>query len=661
MDKQNKEQASSLSSFIWKVADDLWGDFKHVDFARIMIPLLLLRRLECVLEPTKKQVLEAYAREKDSGVDLDLVLPSFSGFPFYNTSNLSLETLGATHTRDNLVSYISSFSSNVRVVFEEFGFISSTIDELDKAKLLYRMTKHFANIDLHPDAVSNRVLSNAYEDIIRKFAASINEKAGEFMTPKDVVHLTTKLVLSPDEEIFNESGVIRSVYDPTCGLMGFITDALDLILDMNPNAKVIPFGQELDPKTHAMALTSMLIQGFEAKNVQQGSTLSSDKFPQHKFHYGLANPPFGIKWDKDKAVVEREHKTLGHAGRFAPGLPRVSDGSMLFLMHLVSKMEAPENGGGRVGIVLSGSPLFTGGAGSGESEIRRWLMENDYVEAIVSLPTDLFFNTGIGTYVWLLTNKKTPERKGRVQLIDLKDTWSQMRKSEGMKRRYLNDDQIDDVVRLYDSFKEAKNVKIFDYTDFAYRRVAVKRPLRGKLVVDQAAIADLQIGKNFQKLAETEKHAWIEFFQANHGEHDYDWAHQAVKENNKKGNFGKATKALGTEFTNTFFVKDEASDPIKNDKGEIIPDNDLNDFENVPFHQDIDQYFEEEVLPHVPDAFIDYSYRDENDGGLGVVGYEINFNRYFYEYVPPRDLHEIDADLKASESRIRALLNEVAG
>jgi len=659
MSAEQKSQVSSLSSFIWSIADELWGDFKHTDFARIIVPLLLLRRLECVLEPSKEKVLEFYEKEKNSGMDMDLVLPTIAGFQFYNTSRYTLSNLGSNHTAANLEDYVSKMSPNVRTVFEEFGF-SNTIDELDRAKLLYRIVSRFASIDLHPETVSNRVLSNAYEELIRKFAASINEKAGEFMTPKDVVHLTTKLVLSPDEEVFTDSGVIRSIYDPTCGILGFITDGMDLIHEFNPTAKIVPFGQELDPKTHAMALTLMLIQGFDAKNVQQGSTLSNDRFSDKKFHYGLANPPFGIKWEKDKPAVEREYNNLGYAGRFGPGLPRVSDGSMLFLMHLVSKMEDPQNGGGRVGIVLSGSPLFTGDAGSGESEIRRWLLEEDMVEAIIALPTDMFFNTGIGTYVWILTNKKEIHRKGKVQLINLADTWTSMRKSEGTKRRYLTEEQIDDVVREYESFAESERTKIFDTKSFGYRKVAVKRPLKGKLVVTKEAIASLSEGKNFQKLDEAQRAAWIGFFEANLGEHDYGWAQLLMTSHKGKTAFGKTGKPLGTEFTNAFFVRDEDAQPVLDNKGQVIPDTSLNDNESIPLGQDIEAYMESEVWPHVPDAFIDHSVRDAKDGEVGVVGYEINFNRYFYKYVPPRPLEEIDADLKATEARIQALLSEVA-
>lgn len=650
---------SPLSSFIWKAADALWGDFKHTDFARIIIPLLLLRRLECVLEPTKAAVLKEYAKEKDSGLDLDLILPHVSGLAFYNTSEYTLETLGGTNTRANLEHYISHFSANVRVIFEEFGF-ENTIHELHKAGLLYRMTSQFAAIDLHPDVVPDRVMSNTYEQLIRDFAASINEKAGEFMTPKDVVHLATMLVLAPDEAIFSESGLIRTVYDPACGLLGFITDAMNEIHKLNPKATIVPFGQELDPKTHAMALTAMLIRGFKSDNIKHGSTLSNDQLRDHKFHYGLANPPFGIKWEKDQKVVETEHKELGYAGRFGPGLPRVSDGSMLFLMHLVSKMEAPKNGGGRVGIVLSGSPLFTGDAGSGESEIRRWLLEQDFVEAIVALPTDMFFNTGIGTYVWILSNKKAKYRKGKVQLINLSDTWSAMRKSEGTKRRYLSEEQINDAVREYEAFEETERSKIFNTTDFAYRKVAIKRPLKAKLVVTLERIAALKEQTAFQKLDDAHQSAWMIFFHEHLGDHGYDWADEIISAHHKTDEFGKTSKALGNAFIAVFMERDENAAPLRDNKGNLIPDTSLNDNESVPFGMSVEEYFNSEVLPHVPDAYIDDSVRDAKDGEIGLVGYEINFNRYFYKYVPPRPLHEIDADLKAAEARIQALLNEVA-
>jgi len=331
MENKQDTNGNNLSQFIWNIADDLWGDFKHVDFARIILPLTLLRRIECVIEPTREAVLDKYNAEKNTGIDLEMILPHISGFPFYNTSQYTLSTLGSTNTQANLEDYISKFSPNVRKVFEEFEF-SNTIVKLAKAKLLYRMTSTFADIDLHPNVVSDRVMSNAYEHLIQKFASAVNEKAGEFMSPRDIVRLATKLALNSDQEIFSEKGVIRTIYDPTCGTGGFLSDGISQIREFSPTARIIPFGQELDPETHALALISMMIQGFDTDNIKQGNTLSDDQLSDKKFHYGLANPPFGIKWEKAKAAVEAERESLGYSGRFGAGLPKISDGSMLELM-----------------------------------------------------------------------------------------------------------------------------------------------------------------------------------------------------------------------------------------------------------------------------------------------------------------------------------------
>lgn len=652
-------EVSNLSSFIWKIADNLWGDFTHSDFDRIIMPLLLLRRLECVLEKTKDDVLSEYKAEKDSNMDLGRILRYVSGYPFYNTSEYTLETLGSTNTKENLENYISHFSENVRKIFEEFGFYN-TISELENAKLLYFIISKFANIDLHPDIVSDRVMSNTYEQLIRDFAASVNQKAGEFMSPRDAVHLATSLVIAPDQELFNEKGVIRTLYDPTAGTGGFLFDAISEIKSFSNTVKVVPYGQELNPKTHAMALTSMMFQGFETDNIKQGNTLSDDKLSIKKFHYCLSNPPFGIKWEKDKKVVLDEHKTLGYAGRFGPGLPRVSDGSMLFLMHLIDKMELPENGGGRTGIILSGSPLFTGDAGSGESEIRRWLLESDYVEGILALPNDMFFNTGIGTYIWILTNKKSAERKGTVQLVNLTEEWTQMRKSEGSKRKFISQDQITQIVNEYDEYVDSKRTKIFKNTDFAYRKVAIKRPLRAVIEINDEKVTALSDVKAFTKLTNEQQSAWVGFIKDNVGQHEYEFFISAAKANNNEGDFGKIGAPLGKLLTTHFMVRDENAPIVTDAKGNAIADTTLNDNESVPYGDSVEDYLAREVTPHVPDAFIDYSVRDEKDGEVGIVGYEINFNRYFYQYVPPRSLTDIDSDLKASEARIQALLEEVA-
>lgn len=651
-----KKEQQSLSSFIWKVADDLWGDFKHTDFSRIILPLLLLRRLECVLEPSREAVRKTFLKYEKSEMDLELVLPDVSGYPFFNTSQYSLDSLGSTNTQLNLEDYVGQFSETVRKIFEEFKF-TQTIADLHKANLLFRIVGHFAEMDLHPNVVTDRDMSNTYEELIRTFAASINEKAGEFMTPKDVVRLTTKLVLAPDESVFTKAGVIRTIHDPACGQCGFITDGIDQIHEFNPLAKIVPYGQELDPQTHAMALTSMLIRGYDADKIKQGNTLSDDQLRGQRFHYGLANPPFGIKWEKAKKAVVDEHTNLAYAGRFGPGLPSISDGSMLFLMHLVSKMEEPKKGGGRAGIVLSGSPLFNGDAGSGPSEIRRWLMEQDFVEAIIALPTDIFFNTGIGTYVWVLSNKKQKARKNQVQLIDATGIWSAMRKSEGTKRRHISETQIDDILHRYDAFEENKQCKIFKTTDFAYRKVTIQRPLRARLVVTPEKVAALDELKAFQKLNEDAQKLWRGFFLKNEGELDYHWITKQVKAKTSK--LGKVGAPLVKAFTNHFIVRDPELEPVTDGKGNDLLDPKLKDTENVPFHQSVNDYFQREVLPHVPDALIDETVRDEKDGQIGIIGYEINFNRYFYEYIPPRDLADINADLKASEARIAALLAEV--
>lgn len=450
--------AASQADFIWKNAEDLWGDFKHTDFGKIILPFTLLRRLECALESTREVVREAYDNFKDAEVELDPILRQTAGYPFYNTSEYSLSTLGSTKTRRNLEDYISLFSDNARAIFEEFEF-GNTIIRLEKAGLLFTICKNFAGIDLHPDTVPDRVMSNIYEHLIRRFGAEVNEGAEDFMTPRDVVHLATALLLDPDDALFEASpGLIRTLYDPTCGTGGFLTDAMNHVADYGNHYKIppvlVPHGQELEPETHAVCVAGMLIRRLESdpgrdlsKNILQGSTLSNDQFAGDRFHYCLSNPPFGKKWEKDKTAVEREHKQ-GELGRFGPGLPRINDGSMLFLMHLASKLELPKNGGGRAAIVLSGSPLFNGGAGSGESEIRRWLLENDLVEAIVALPTDIFFRTNIATYLWILSNKKTDNRKGKVQLINATDLWTPI-KNEGNKRRIVGDDQRRQILDIY--------------------------------------------------------------------------------------------------------------------------------------------------------------------------------------------------------------------
>jgi len=633
----------NLADFIWSVADVLRGDFKQSIYGRIILPFTLLRRLECVLEPTRDKVRSQYESMKASGVDMDLILPTSAGATFYNVSQFSLGSVGSTSTRANLEDYVAKFSANARQVFEHFAF-SDWLVQLDKANLLYLVTQKFASIDLHPETISNHEMGLVFEHLIRKFAESANDTAGEFFTPRDVVRLATTLVFAPDHQALNGEGVVRTVYDCAAGTGGFLSSAIEQVAEWNPNARLVPYAQELNPETYAISVADKLIQGFETRNIKLGNTLSNDQLPHEQFDYCLANPPFGVKWEKVQKQVQDEHSQQGYAGRFGPGLPRVGDGSLLFLMHLLSKRKPVDLGGSRIGIVLSGSPLFNGGAGSGESEIRRWILENDWLEAIIALPTDLFYNTGIGTYIWVLSNHKDALRKGKVQLVNVSAMHAPMRKSLGSKRKYLSDEQIAEISKLYEAFEEGPNSKIFATTDFGYRRITVERPLRLRFSVTSDKLAAYQNTKGADQ---------VEAFAGARGEFDNLPAFLKAAGIKKLGK-GALKAALAC-----FGERDANAQPVLDDKGKLQADSDLREFENVPLSQSIDDYFAREVLPHVLDAWIDTGKRDEMDGKVGIVGYEISFNRYFYIYQPPRPLAEIDANLKAVETEIAALLGEV--
>lgn len=661
---------ASLADFIWKNAEDLWGDFKHTDFGKVILPFTLLRRLECVLEPTRQDVRDACALHKDSGIDLDLILRQCTRYSFYNTSEYALSTLGGTKTRQNLQDYVAHFSDNARIIFDQFDF-SNTVIRLDKAGLLFKICKNFAGVDLHPDVVPDRVMSNLYEHLIRRFGAEVNEGAEDFMTPRDVVHLATSLLLDPDDALFEANpGLIRTLYDQTCGTGGFISDAMNHVADYGNRFKVppviIPYGQELEPETHAVCLTGMLLRTLESdpgrdlsKNIKLGSTLSNDQFAGQRFHYLVSNPPFGKKWEKDQKAVTDEHKKK-FEGRFGPGLPRINDGSMLFLLNLASKLELPENGGGRAAIVLSGSPLFNGGAGSGESEIRRWLLENDLVEAIVALPTEIFFRTGIGTYLWILSNKKPVHRRNKVQLLNASELWTSI-KNEGNKRRIISDEQIGQIVDLYSAAEDGEHSRMVDYRVFGYRRIKVLRPLRMALHINADSIEKLKLEKAWAKLNPEQQDAWLGVLQPHIGQSQpFAWAESFVAETTQAAaSFGKGGKPFVKALINAFGERDPEGEAVLDADGEVVPDPDLSDFENVPLTKDIRDYFAEEVLTHLPDAYIDETFRDDTDKGIGRVGYEINFNRFFYKYVPPRKLVDIDADLKQVEAEIAELLGEV--
>lgn len=633
----------TLAPFIWNIADLLLGAFKPSEYGRIILPFTVLRRLECVLEPTRDKVCSQYEAMKASGVDMDLILPTTAGATFYNVSQFSLGSVGSTSTRANLEDYIAKFSANARQVFEHFAF-DRWLEKLEKANLLYLVAQKFAAVDLHPDKISNHEMGLVFEHLIRKFAESSNDDAGQYFTPRDVVRLATTLVFSPDHQALNGDGVVRTVYDCAAGTGGFLSSAIEQVYEWNPNARLVPYAQELNPETYAISVADKLIQGYDTRNIKLGNTLSDDHLPHEQFDYCLANPPFGVKWENVQKQVQAEHSQQGFAGRFGAGLPRVGDGSLLFLMHLLSKRKPVELGGSRIGIVLSGSPLFNGGAGSGESEIRRWILENDWLEAIIALPTDLFYNTGIGTYVWVLSNHKDGLRKGKVQLIDASAMHASMRKSLGSKRKYLSDEQIAEIAKLHEAFEEGPNSKIFATTDFGYRRITVERPLRLRFSVTP----DKLVAYGNTKGADQ-----AEAFAAVQGEFDNLPAFLKAAGIKKLGK-GALKAALAC-----FGERDANAQPVLDDKGNLQADADLREFENVPLNQSIDDYFAREVLPHLPDAWIDAGKTDAKDGQVGIVGYEINFNRYFYVYQPPRPLAEIDADLKAVEAEIAALLGEV--
>lgn len=663
---------ASLTDFIWKNADDLWGDFKHTDFGKVILPFTLLRRLECVLEPTRDKVQSTHTAMANQGIDLDVVLRQLTGYPFYNTSNYTLATLGGSRTRQNLEDYVANFSDNARIIFEQFEF-ASTIARMEKQGVLYKICQNFAGIDLHPDAVPERVMSNIYEHLIRRFGAEVNEAAEDFMTPRDVVHLAIELLLDPDDDMFvNNPGLIRTLYDPTCGTGGFLSDGMEHVQNLRDRYSiaptVVPYGQELEPETHAVCLAGMLLKTLESdpgrdlsKNIKLGSTLSNDQWGGERFHYCISNPPFGKKWEKDQAAVVREHSEKKFEGRFGPKLPRVSDGSMLFLLHLISKLETPENGGGRAAIVLSGSPLFNGNAGQGESEIRRYLLENDFVDAIIALPTEIFFRTGIGTYIWLLSNRKPEARRGKVQLLNATELYTPMRKAEGNKRREISADQMRQIVGAYAAYEPTKSSRIFDYEEFGYRRVKVLRPLRMKIVINEQGFSKLADDRAWGKLTSDQQEAWKGVLLQHAGEeHEYSWVEAFAKAAGRQNAvLGKASKPLTKAFVTAFGVRDPHADPVLDENGAIVTDDQQTDFENVPLGTEIDDYMAAEVLPHAPDAFVDQSFRDEQDGQVGVVGYEINFNRYFFEFQRPRDLHLIDADLKSVEAEIASVLAEV--
>jgi len=607
----------TLSAFIWSVADLLRGDYKQSEYGKVILPFTVLRRLDCVLADTKEAVLSEFSTKAAQGLNPESFLLRKSGHSFYNTSPLDLTKLlgDQDNIRPNLYSYIQGFSDSARDIFERFDFYTQ-VERLSKSGLLYLVSEKFANIDLHPKRVDNTQMGLVFEELIRKFAEISNETAGEHFTPREVIRLMVNLLFIEDDDVLSAgNAVVRTIYDPTAGTGGMLSVAGEHLYDHNPKARLTMFGQELNDKSYAICKADMLIKGQDVGNIVVGNTLSDDGHASRKFDYMLSNPPFGVEWKKVEKEVRKEAAEKGFDGRFGPGLPRVSDGSMLFLMHLLSKMRPAVDGGSRIGIVLNGSPLFTGGAGSGESEIRRYVLENDLVEAIIGLPTDMFYNTGISTYIWILSNKKPKARKGLLQLIDASSFWQKMRKSLGSKRKELSDAHIADITRLFGGFVEAEQAIVTD--------AAGKEIIRELLMGEQMPPTAPEGGK--VKIV-------------------------PISRIFRNEDFGYTTITVERP------LRDEAGKIVLSQKGKAKgkpqADSALRDTENVPLSDDITAYFKREVLPHAPDAWID---EDKSK-----VGYEIPFNRHFYVFEPPRDLHTIDAELKIVTTRILQLIEGLA-
>lgn len=773
---------SQTAAFLWSVADLLRGDFKQSQYGRIILPFTLLRRLECVLENSKAAVLEqahkVYAMNLPEEAQEKMILRAASGLTFFNASPMDLSKMGQNGIKANLEKYVQSFSTDAREIFEHFKF-SEFVGQLEEANLLYKVVQKFATTDLSPQAISNHEMGLIFEELIRRFAEGSNETAGEHFTPRDIVRLTTSLVFIGDDDVLTKDGIIRTLYDPTAGTGGFLSSGMEYLHELNPNAVMRAYGQELNPESWAICKADMLIKGQDVSRIKLGNTLSNDQLSSEKFDYMLSNPPFGVDWKKIEGEINNEHQQKGFSGRFGPGLPRVSDGSLLFLLHLISKLRDTKSGGGRIGIILNGSPLFTGGAGSGESEIRRYILETDLLEGIIALPTEMFYNTGIATYIWILSNNKAPERKGKVQLIDGSNLCGKMRKSLGSKRNRMEDEHIRLLTRTFGDFevidattlealglekapeqkssrgrqsatvkREAPKTfasKLFHSTDFGYRRLTIERPLRLTAQITDDAIARLRFAPKpfnspmeclFDTFAahwhadnygdfsalEAEARALLkaEFsdlkekqiknlldsalwrtqrelmakardiqaaFGTNEGgshgaSHDFNQFQRDLKHALKSACV-KLDNKENKQFLDAITTRNPDAEPvvkkvIKEDaqplygafdyRGQVVEfeqDGELRDNENVPLNPavatsvNIESYAKSEVLPHVPDAWINADKRDAIDGEIGIVGYEIPFNRHFYVYTPPRSLEEIDADLDAVSAEIMQLLREV--
>lgn len=672
-----------ISNTIWNIANHLHGTFHAYEYQDVILPLTVLKRLDDALEPTKQKTLERF-NELDGRVANLNILYRTTGYNFYNTSPYTFRKLleAPTQAAPNLRKYIDGFSDNVKEIFAKFEF-DRILDKLHDSELLYLALTEFNKIDLHPDKVENHVIGLAFEDLIRRFAEQSNETAGEHYTPRDVVRLMTSLLFTGEEKELARPGVIKEIYDPACGTGGMLTVSKDYIQShFNKDAKIFLYGQELNATTYAVCKADMLIKGEDVDSIKGGdkehtkaSTLSNDQHHGQRFDYVLSNPPFGVSWEKDKTAVVNEAER-GFSGRFGAGLPRISDAQFLFMQHVISKLKTKEEGGGDAAVVFNGSPLFTGDAGGGESEIRRWVLENDLLDAIVALPEKLFFNTGISTYIWIFSTRKPAERKNKVMLVDARTIRTQLRKNLGEKRYEISDENAEKILNRYSGDSSSERVKIFDTTDFAYRQITIQRPLRLKFEITDATMAQLKEHKDFLndvpskksgEKGEEENKAWQELraaiyqvLEVMRGTIITSRADFLEKlDNQLKEKDQKISKKILKTVWQQIGMRDEEADICLGDDGKPEMDNELKDFERVPWGMDINEYFEKEVKPYASDAWIDESVRDAKDGKIGIVGYEIPFTRFFYKYVAPRRVEEIEKEIKKIEEEILSNLKKM--
>ncbi|CAH0311343.1 type I restriction-modification system subunit M [Rhodococcoides fascians] len=655
--------AKTNANLIWSIANLLRGPYQPNQYGDVILPFTILRRLDCILEPTKDQVLAEYKKVQGLKVDPGVVLKSKFKLPFYNTSRWTFASLASDPEglADNLIDYIERFSPNVRDVFDGFR-MTDLIADLQKSERLYLIVKEFAAVDLHPTVVSGHDMGYIFEELIRKFAESNNAQAGDHFTPREVIALMVDILFHTDDDALIKPGTVRTIYDPAAGTGGMLSTAYDHLIEMNHSARPVLYGQEINPRSYAMCKSDMIIKSQDVDNIYLGDTLTDDGHAGRHFDFLLSNPPFGVEWKTQQKEVIEEYQVRGHAGRFGPGLPRISDGSLLFLMHLISKMQPVRNGegGSRLAMVLNGSPLFTGGAGSGESNIRQWIIENDLLDAIIALPVDMFYNTGISTYIWILDNNKPEQRKGRVQLINAVEMFGKMRKSLGSKRKYLRPEDIERISSLYDQYQNEEgsdtqpaNSKTLLSQELGYATITVERPLQLRFAPTAGHIGEVLIQKSIAKLKDGERAAIRKALESLIGR---EWTNRdafidELKDSLRDAGISRPGAPLVKTIWTILGEHDPEADIVTNSRGEPEPDPALRDTENVPLAEDIEQYFAREVLPHVSDAWIDHD--------KTKIGYEIPFTRQFYKYVPPRPLEEIQRDLRVLVGEIQAMLEEV--